>query len=92
MSKCKSLSIKEINLIPQKVDKDVKKKDIALKFGIPPSSLSTIIKNQDKLQTYDSLRIHVQMLRFRRGSFEVDTNAREKYIPIFRPFVVEKAH
>ena len=32
------------------VDKGVKKKDIALKFGIPPNSLSTIIKYHHKIE------------------------------------------
>ncbi|GBL83082.1 hypothetical protein AVEN_244088-1 [Araneus ventricosus] len=54
MSKRKCLGIKEKNLILHEVDKAVKKKDIALKFGIPPNSLSTIIKNRDKIQNYDS--------------------------------------
>ncbi|PRD21430.1 UNVERIFIED_CONTAM: hypothetical protein NCL1_51734 [Trichonephila clavipes] len=30
------------------------KKDFAIKFGIPPNSLSAVIKNRDKLQNYDS--------------------------------------
>ncbi|GBN28252.1 Locomotion-related protein Hikaru genki, partial [Araneus ventricosus] len=36
-----------------RVDKGVKKKDIALKFGIPPNSLSTIKKNRDRIENYD---------------------------------------
>ncbi|GBL90811.1 hypothetical protein AVEN_60451-1 [Araneus ventricosus] len=55
MSKRTCLSIKEKNLILHWVDKGVKEKDIALKFGILPNSLSTIIKtNRDKIQNYDS--------------------------------------
>ncbi|GFW26196.1 tigger transposable element-derived protein 6 [Trichonephila clavipes] len=54
MSKLRCLSIKPKNLILQEVDKGVKKKDIALKFRIPPNSLSTIIKYRDKLQNCDS--------------------------------------
>ncbi|GBN25011.1 hypothetical protein AVEN_108144-1, partial [Araneus ventricosus] len=55
MSKRKCLSIDEKNLILHEVDKGVKKKDIALKFDIPPNGLSTIIKkNRDKIQNYDS--------------------------------------
>ncbi|GFT52881.1 HTH psq-type domain-containing protein [Trichonephila clavipes] len=38
----------------QEVVKGVKGKNTALKFGIPPNSLSTTIKNRDKLQNYDS--------------------------------------
>ncbi|GBN12468.1 hypothetical protein AVEN_66494-1 [Araneus ventricosus] len=48
MSKRKCLSIKEKNLILHEVDKGVKKKDIAVKFGIPPNSLSTIIVDSVK--------------------------------------------
>ncbi|GBN91938.1 hypothetical protein AVEN_166489-1 [Araneus ventricosus] len=54
MSKRKCFSIKEKNLILHEMDKGVKKSDMALKFGIPPNSLSTIIKNRDKIQNYDS--------------------------------------
>ncbi|GBM47379.1 hypothetical protein AVEN_39929-1 [Araneus ventricosus] len=54
MSKRKSLSIRGKNLILREVDTGVRKMDIALKFGIPPNSLSTIIKNRDKIQNYDS--------------------------------------
>ncbi|GBO16736.1 Tigger transposable element-derived protein 6 [Araneus ventricosus] len=32
----------------------MKEKDIALKFGIPPNSLSTIIKYRNKIQNYNS--------------------------------------
>ncbi|GFV78100.1 hypothetical protein TNCV_3044801 [Trichonephila clavipes] len=32
------------------VDKGVKKEDMALSFGFPPNSLSTIIRNRDKLR------------------------------------------
>ncbi|GFU27148.1 tigger transposable element-derived protein 4 [Trichonephila clavipes] len=60
MSKRKCLSIKQKKLILQEVDKGVKKKGIALKFGIPPNSLSIITKNRDNLQNYDSSRILVQ--------------------------------
>ncbi|GBN63815.1 hypothetical protein AVEN_233736-1 [Araneus ventricosus] len=54
MSKQKCLTINEKNLILHEVGKGVRKKDIALKFGIPPNSLSTIMKNCDKIQNYDS--------------------------------------
>ncbi|GBM16256.1 hypothetical protein AVEN_195369-1 [Araneus ventricosus] len=53
MSKRKCLSIKEKHLILHEVDKGMKKKDIAIKFGIPPNSLSTIKKSHDKIQNYD---------------------------------------
>ncbi|GBL96558.1 hypothetical protein AVEN_67946-1 [Araneus ventricosus] len=52
--KAKVLEHQRKNLILHEVDKGVKKMDIALKFGIPPNSLSTIIKNRDEIQNYDS--------------------------------------
>ncbi|GFT69265.1 tigger transposable element-derived protein 4 [Trichonephila clavipes] len=54
MPKRKCFSIKQRNLSLHEVDKGIKKKDIVLKFGIPPHSLPAIIKNRDKLQKYDS--------------------------------------
>ncbi|GBM16222.1 hypothetical protein AVEN_126473-1 [Araneus ventricosus] len=51
--KAKVLEHQEKNLILHEVNKGVKKKDITLKFGIPPNRLSTIKKNRDKIQNYD---------------------------------------
>ncbi|KAK9720966.1 CENP-B N-terminal DNA-binding domain [Popillia japonica] len=47
MSKRKCLNIHDKLKVLESIDKDCKKKDVAKKFGIPPSSLSTIIKNRD---------------------------------------------
>ncbi|GFT47019.1 tigger transposable element-derived protein 4 [Nephila pilipes] len=96
MSKRKCLSIKQKNLILQEVDKGVKKKDTALKFDIPPNSLSTIIKNRDKLQNYDSLNSCSKCLR--TCVYENADEAvlkwihtmRDKNVPISGPFVIEK--
>ncbi|GBM92940.1 hypothetical protein AVEN_209808-1 [Araneus ventricosus] len=46
--KAKVLEQQRKNLILHEVDKGVKKKDIAVKFGIPPNSLSTIIVDSVK--------------------------------------------
>ena len=49
-----SLTIKRKLEIIDKVDTSPpgkKKKEIAAEFGIPPSTLSTILKNRDSLQT-----------------------------------------
>ncbi|GFV49458.1 uncharacterized protein TNCV_4544411 [Trichonephila clavipes] len=54
MLKRKCLSTKANNIVIHEVDKGVKNMDIALKFGITPKSLSTNIKNREKLQNYDS--------------------------------------
>ncbi|GFS92845.1 transposable element Tcb2 transposase [Trichonephila clavipes] len=96
MSKHKRLSIKQNNLILQEVDKGVKKKDIALKFGIPPNSLSNITKNRDNLQNYDSLNSCLK--RWRTCVYEDVDLAVLKWIhtmggnvPISRRFVTKKA-
>ncbi|GBO00602.1 hypothetical protein AVEN_252120-1 [Araneus ventricosus] len=95
MSKLKCLSIKEKNINLHEVDKGVKKKDIALKFGIPPNSLSTIIKNRDKIQNYDSSNSCSK--RLKTCVYEYVDEAvlkwihtmRDKNVPISGPFIIE---
>lgn len=98
MAKRKCLSIKDKSLILDEVDKGVKKKDIALKFGIPPNSLSTIIKNRDKItQNYDSLNLSSK--RFKKCVYDDVDEAvlkwictmRDQNVPISGPFIIEKA-
>ncbi|GBL81979.1 Tigger transposable element-derived protein 4 [Araneus ventricosus] len=97
MSKRKCLSIKEKILILHEVDKGVKKKRIALKFGIPPNSLSTIIKNRDKIQNYDSSNSCSK--RLKTCVYEdVDEEVLNwihtmpyKNVSISGPFIIEKA-
>ncbi|GBL73537.1 Tigger transposable element-derived protein 4 [Araneus ventricosus] len=97
MSKRKCLSIKERKLILHEVDKGVKKKDIVLKFGIPPNSLSTIIKNRDNVQNYDSSNFSSK--RLKTCVYENVDDAvlkwictmRDKNVPISGPFISEKA-
>ncbi|GFW94902.1 tigger transposable element-derived protein 4 [Trichonephila clavipes] len=97
MSKRKCLSIKEKNGTLQEMDKGVKKKDIALKFGIPPNSLSTIIRNRDKLQNYDSLNSCSKRLRtlvyedVDEAVLKWIRTMRDKNVPISQPLVIEKA-
>ncbi|GBM34514.1 Tigger transposable element-derived protein 4 [Araneus ventricosus] len=96
MSKRKCLRIKEENLIFHEVDKCVKKKDIALKFGIPPNSLSTIKKNRDKIQNYDSSNSCSKRLKTRVYE-DVDEAVLKwivmgnKNVPISGSFINEKA-
>ncbi|GFS54188.1 tigger transposable element-derived protein 4 [Nephila pilipes] len=81
----------------EEVDKGVKKMDIALKFDIPPNSLSTIIKNRGKLQNYDSSNSCSK--RLRTCVYEdVDVavlkwihTMRDKNVPISGPFIIERA-
>ncbi|GFT73473.1 tigger transposable element-derived protein 4 [Nephila pilipes] len=97
MSKRKCLSFKQKNLILQEVDKGVKKKDIALKFDILLNSLSTIIKNRDKLQNYVSSNSCSKRLRTRvyedvdEAVLKLIHTMRDKNVPISGPFVIEKA-
>ncbi|GFT27634.1 tigger transposable element-derived protein 4 [Nephila pilipes] len=78
------------------VDKGVKKKDIALKFDITPNSLSTIIKNRDKLQNYDSSNSCSKRLRtcvyedVDEAVLKRIHTIRDKNVPICGPFVIEK--
>ena len=50
MSKRRVLRIKEKLQILNEVDSGVKKKEIALHFGIPANSLSTILKNRESIE------------------------------------------
>ncbi|GBO06954.1 Tigger transposable element-derived protein 6 [Araneus ventricosus] len=97
MSKRKCSSIEEKNLILNEVDKGVKKKDIALKFGLPPNSLSTIIKNRDKIQNYDSSNSCSKRLKtcvyedVDKAVLKWIHTMRDKNVPIFGAFIIEKA-
>ncbi|GBO32158.1 hypothetical protein AVEN_159641-1, partial [Araneus ventricosus] len=96
MSKQKCLSIKGKKIILHQMDKGVKKKDIALKFGIPRNSLSTIIKNRDKIQNYDSSNFCSKSLKTCVYE-DVDEVLKwihtmpDKNVPIAWPFIIEKA-
>ncbi|GFW21696.1 tigger transposable element-derived protein 4 [Trichonephila clavipes] len=69
---------------------------MALTFGFPPNSLSTIIRNRDKLRNYDSLNSCSK----RRRTFHEDFDEavmkwihtmQDKHVLISEPFVIEKA-
>jgi hypothetical protein len=49
--KYKCLSIADKKKVIAAVEADEKKKDVALRFGIPASTLSTILKQKDHLTT-----------------------------------------
>ncbi|GBO22116.1 Major centromere autoantigen B [Araneus ventricosus] len=97
MSKRKCLSINEKNLFLHEVDKGVKKKDIALKFGIPPNSLSNIIKNCNKIQNYGSLNSCSKRLKtcvyedVDEAVLKWIHTIRDKNVPISGLFIIEKA-
>ncbi|GFT16133.1 tigger transposable element-derived protein 4 [Trichonephila clavipes] len=70
---------------------------MALKFSIPPNSLSTIIRNRDKLQNYDSLNSCSKRRRtcvyedFDEAVLKWIHTMQDKNVPISEPFVIEKA-
>ncbi|GFW01256.1 tigger transposable element-derived protein 4 [Trichonephila clavipes] len=96
MLKRKCLSIKQEKLILQEVDKCVMKKDIALKFGILPNRLSTVIKNRDTLQNYDSSNScpkHIRPCVYENVDEAVSKwihTKRDKNVSISLLFVIEK--
>ncbi|GBN18041.1 hypothetical protein AVEN_163680-1 [Araneus ventricosus] len=75
----------------------MKKKDVALKFGIPPNNLSTIIKNRDKIQNYDSSNSCSKRLKtcVYEDVDEIDLKwihtMRDKNVPISGSFIIQKA-
>ncbi|GBO11469.1 Tigger transposable element-derived protein 6 [Araneus ventricosus] len=75
----------------------MKKKDTALKFGIPPNSLSTIIKNRDKIQNYDSTNSCSKRLKtcayedVDEAVFKWIHTMPYKNVPISGLFIIEKA-
>ncbi|GBM03037.1 Tigger transposable element-derived protein 4 [Araneus ventricosus] len=82
---------------PDEVDKGAKKKDTALKFGIPPNSLSIIIKNCDKIQNYDSSNSCSKRLKtcvyedVDEAVLKWTHTMRDNNIPISGPFIIESA-
>ncbi|PRD20274.1 UNVERIFIED_CONTAM: Tigger transposable element-derived protein 6 [Trichonephila clavipes] len=82
----------------EEVDEGVEKKDFAIKVGILPNSLSTVIKNRDKLQNYDSSNSSSKSLRscvYEEVAVVVLKwmhTLRDKNGPISRPFITEKAY
>lgn len=98
MSKRKCLSVSEKVLVIQEVDKGVKKKDIAEKFGIPQSSLSTILKNRETIlkqsKNYDLNRKKMKTCVYDdidEAVMKWITVMREKCLPLSGPIIKEKA-
>ncbi|GFS81582.1 tigger transposable element-derived protein 4 [Nephila pilipes] len=85
-----------IHLPSEEVDKGFKEKDIALKFDIPQNSLSTIIRNRDKLQNYDSSNSCSKRLRtcvyedIDEAVLNWIHTMRDKNVPISGLFIIEK--
>ncbi|GFY29170.1 tigger transposable element-derived protein 4 [Trichonephila clavipes] len=70
---------------------------MALSFGFPPNSLSTIIRNRDKLRNYDSLNSCSKRRRtcvhedFDEAVMKWIHTMQDKNVLISEPFVIEKA-
>ncbi|GFW79520.1 HTH CENPB-type domain-containing protein [Trichonephila clavipes] len=83
--------------ILQEVDKEVKKKDTALKCGIPLNSLSTIIRNRDLSYKIDLLNSCSKRLRtcvpedVEEAVLKWIHTIRDENVLISRLFVIEKA-
>ncbi|UYV61611.1 TIGD4 [Cordylochernes scorpioides] len=98
MSKRKSLSIVEKVALLKEVESGIRKKDIALKYGIPPSTVSTIIKSREFIiKAFEDYA--PDRKRFKTGHFENVDEAvlqwikivRDKNIPISGPLIKKKA-
>ncbi|XP_054711365.1 tigger transposable element-derived protein 6-like [Uloborus diversus] len=98
MSKRKSLSVVDKVDLLKDVDCGMKKKDISVKFGIPPSTVSTIIKNRNAvMKSYEN--IEPNRKRSKTCSYETVDEAvlkwikvvRDQNLPISGPLIKEKA-
>lgn len=99
MAKRKCLSIEKKCLIISEINKrNKKKKDIAEEFGISPTTLSTILKNKDKIEEASSSNVRCKFQKARLCEYpDVDeamikwtTVARHKNIPLSGPINREK--
>lgn len=99
--KRKILSLKVKRTIPEDVQRGLKKSVIAKKYDIPPSTLSTIIKNADKTDAAladdaacaNRKNIRKQMYEnVEAALFKWFLDARAKDIPISGPILIDKAH
>ncbi|XP_054281926.1 tigger transposable element-derived protein 6-like [Macrosteles quadrilineatus] len=95
--KCKTLTHDEKRRVIKAVDEGLKKKsEIAKEFGIPPNTLSTIMKNREKYEAEGGL---TNKKRCKSGEFkDVDEcvltwlkQCRDKNIPVSGPILQEKA-
>jgi hypothetical protein len=67
----KTLSIQDkFNLIKD-VDSGFKKKDIAIKYGVPKSTVSTILKNKEKvIKAIEEGTVSQNCKKLKKGTFE----------------------
>ena len=82
----KTLSLSEKLKVIQEVEKGIrKKKDIAAQFGIPANTLSTIIKNKEKISNaVQESRFASQRKRFKTSSYPQLEEAMFKWVKCMR--------
>lgn len=101
MSKRRCLGIKEKLKVLEDVDSGIKKKDVAIKYGIPANSLSTIIKNRESIFKQSEVLADCNTARKRIKSClyeDVDeavlkwiSLVRDKNVPLSGTIIKEKA-
>lgn len=92
------LTVSDKIQILKDIDTGLKKKDVSLKYGIPPSSLSTILKNRINITTHAG-ELVPQRKRAKKCKFETVDEAmlkwvkiaREKNLPVSGVIIREKA-
>lgn len=98
MSKRKCLCLSDKVKLLEDVDKGMKKKDVAIKYSIAASSVSTILKNRSAIIEHES-SVNVDRKRVKQCSYEnVDTVVlkwvtmiRDKNLPLSGPMIQQKA-
>lgn len=81
-------------MIVAAVDDGEKKKDVAERFGIPPSTLSTILKNRDKLPVVSNGKMRCRSVEFpeiENSVLQWFRQCRQENIPVSGPLIKEKA-
>lgn len=94
--KYRCLSFEEKGMVVAAVEDGEKKKNVADRFGIPPLTLSTILKNKDKLPVGEHSRGKMRSRRVECPELEKSVlqwfqQCRQENIPISGPFIKEKA-
>jgi hypothetical protein len=92
----KCLSIAEKKKVIAAVEAGEKKKDVALRFGIPASTLSTILKQKDHLTTLTPYSSRIRQKKCEYPDLEEClmawfTQSRQNNIPISGPILKEKS-
>lgn len=96
----KTLSLHNKFELIKEVETGAKKKDVAVKYGIPRSTVSTILKNKTKvIDAIESGNVRANRKRLKKGNFENVDDAvlqwfkakRNQNVPVSGPLIKEKA-